>query len=325
MNEPIIWDAELRFFGPEMLRAWGLAMLATWVLMMLILGIALAAQGETEAVPTLALVMLAVTGGLGLLGLLVMLLLFRGGYPVRYTVSADGVQMQTLSQVAKRVNRLAIVLGLLTGKPGLLGSGLIARSRETEALSWQGAFRAELRPQRHLIVLRGAWRNLMLVQCTPQNFAQVAARVQAEITRHGTDRRLPAKSPLPAYLGRSALVGIASWPIFALHAEYDLDLLLPLLMFCFALATVWLIPLFGWVVLGCLGLMAITVVIRLTEPIASIIHPGHSFSYLQVMSGGDWVLLGLALGGGAVLAWQALASLRGRLPAALMADQGTRG
>ncbi|MFN3593948.1 MAG: hypothetical protein ACK4TK_04620 [Thiobacillaceae bacterium] len=325
MNEPIIWDAEVCLFSPEMLRAWGLALLVTWLLMMLILGIALAAQGEAEALPTLALVMLAVTGGLGLLGLLVMRLLFRGGYPVRYTVSADGVQMQTVSQVAKRVNRLAIVVGILTGKPGLLGSGLIARSRETEALSWQGAFRAELRPKRHLIVLRGAWRNLMLVQCTPQNFAQVAARVQVEITRHGTDRRLPAESPLPAYLWRSALVGLASWPIFALHAEYDLDLLLPLLMFCFALATVWLIPLFGWVVLGCLGLIAITVAIRLTEPIASIIHPGRSFSYLQVMSGGDWVLLGLALGGGAVLAWLSLASLRGRLPAALMADQCTRG
>lgn len=325
MNEPIIWDAELRLFSPDMLRAWGLALLVTWLLIMLILGIALAAQGEAEALPTLSLVMLTVTGGLGLLGLLVMLLLFRGGYPVRYTVSADGVQMQTLSRVAKRVNRLAIVLGLLTGKPGLLGSGLIARSRETEALSWQDAFRAELRPQRHLIVLRGAWRNLMLVQCTPQNFAQVAARVQAEITRHGTDRRLPAKSPLPAYLWRSALVGLASWPIFALHAEYDLDLLLPLLMFCFALATVWLIPLFGWVVLGCLGLMAITVAIRLTEPIASILYPGRSFSYLQVMSGGDWILLGLALGGGAILAWLSLASLRGQLPAALMADQGTRG
>lgn len=324
MSEPITWESELRFFSPEMLKAWGLALLASWVLMMLLLGIVFTAQGETEALPTLALVMLAVTAGLGLLGLLVMLLLFRSGYPVRYTISSEGVHMQTLSQVAKRANRLAIALGLLTGKPGLLGSGLIARSRETEALSWQDAFRAELRPQRHLIVLKGAWRILMLVQCTPKNFAQVAARVQAEIARHGTDRRLPAKSPLPAYLWRSALVGFASWPIFALHVEYDLDVFLPLLMFCFALATVWLIPLFGWVVLGCLGLIAMTVTIRLTEPIPSIIYPGRSFSYLQVMSGGDWVLLSLAIGGGVFLAWQSIASLKGRQPTALMVDQVER-
>lgn len=325
MNEPITWETELRFFSPEMLKAWGLAMLATWAVMMLILGIAFTAQGEAEALPTLALVMLAVTAGLGLLGLLVMLLLFRGGYPVRYTVSGEGVRMQTLSRVAKRANRLAVVTGILLREPRLVGAGLIARSRETEAVSWQGAFRAELRPQRQLIVLKGAWRSLMLVQCTPENFAEVAARVQAEIARHGSDRRVPRTSPLPAYLRRTALVAIASLPIFAVHVEYDLDIFLPLLMFCFALATVWLIPLFAWVVLGCLGLIALSLLGQLLVEQPSVIRRGQTFTLLEVMSGADWLLLGLAGLGAAVLAWLSLQLLRGRIPAALSADQSDMG
>lgn len=325
MNEPITWESELRIFSPELLKAWGLALLATWVVMMLILGIAFTAQGGTEALPTLALVALAVTAGLGLIGLLVMRLLFRGGYPVRYTVSGEGVRMQTLSRVAKRTNRLALALGILTGKPGLLGSGLNARSRETEAVSWQGAFRAEFRPQRHLIVLKGAWRTLMLVQCTPENFAQVAARVQAEIASHGSDRRVPIHSPLPAYLWRTALVALASLPIFAVHAEYELDIFLPLLMFCFALAMVWLIPLFGWVVLSCLGLIAFTLAIRLLEENPSFIRRGQTFTLLEVMSTADWLLLGLAGLGAAVLVWLSLGVLRGRIHAALMADRADMG
>jgi hypothetical protein len=230
--------------------------------------------------------------------------------------------MDTLDKVAKTSNRLAIAVGALSGKPGLLGAGLINRSRESEAVTWDGAFRAELRPQRHLIVFKGSWRSLMLVQCTAENYPGVAARVQAEIARHGTSRRIPGKSPLPTYLGRTLLVALASFPIFALHQAYDLDVFLPLLMFCFALATIWLIPLFGWVVLACLGLIAITVLARLLEETPSYIQPGRTFKLIEVMSTGDWLMLGLAGLGAAVLVWLSRGVLCGRIQVALIADRG---
>jgi hypothetical protein len=257
-REKIVWETDLRLFGPEMLKGWSLAMVATWVVMMLILGSVFLAQGEADALADMALVFLAVVAGLWGLGFLVMAVLFRGKFRVRYTASETGVLMETLDTVARKSNRLAIVLGALSGKPGLLGAGLIGRSREAEAVGWDGAFRAVLRPERHLIVFKGPWRSLMLVQCLEDNYARVAALVEREMGRHDTAKRIPGKSPLPAYLGRTALVALASFPIFALHEEYDLDVFLPLLMFCFALATVWLIPLFGWVVMGSLGLIAFT-------------------------------------------------------------------
>lgn len=98
-------------------------------------------------------------------------------------------------------------------------------------------------------------------------------------------------------------------------------LFLPLLMFCFALATVWLIPLFGWVVLGSLGLIAFTLAAHLLEENRSYIRPGQTFTLLEGMTTKGWLLLGLAFLSAIALAWLSLAALRGRLPAALMADQ----
>lgn len=324
-EEKIVWETDLRLFGPEMFKGWSLAMVATWVVMMLILGIVFVAQGEADALADMALIFLAVVAGLWVFGFLVMALLFRGKFRVRYTASESGILMETLDKVARKSNRLAIVLGALSGKPGLLGAGLINRSRETEGVEWDGAFRAVYRPERHLIVFKGSWRSLLLVQCLADNYARVAALVEREMGRHGTAKRVSGKSPLPTYLGRTALVALASFPIFALHEEYDLDVFLPLLMFCFALATVWLIPLFGWVVMGSLGLIAFTVVARLVEEIPSYFRPDETFTRFQVMGTEDWLLLGLAGLGAAWLIRLSLGALRGRIQSALMADWGDMG
>jgi hypothetical protein len=324
-KEKIVWETDLRLFSPEMFKGWSLAMVATWVVMMLILGIVFVAQGEADALADMALIFLAVVAGLWVFGFLVMAVLFRGKFRVRYTASETGILMETLDTVAKKTNRLAIVLGALSGKPGLLGAGLIGRSREAEGVEWDGAFRAVLRPERHLIVFKGPWRSLLLVQCREDNYDRVAELVEREMARRGTAKRVPGKSPLPTYLGRTVLVALASFPIFGLHEEYDLDVFLPLLMFCFALATVWLIPLFGWVVMGSLGLIAFTVAGRLVEEIPSYFRPGESFTRWEVLGSDDGVLLGLAVLGAAWLIWLSVGALRGCIQSALIADWGDMG
>ena len=319
-KEKIVWESDLRLFSPEMFKGWSLAMVATWVVMMLILGIVFVAQGETDSLADMALVFLAVVAGLWVFGFLVMAVLFRGKFRVRYTASETGILMETLDTVAKKANRLAIVLGALSGKPGPLGAGLIGRSREAEGVAWDGAFRAVLRPERHLIVFKGPWRSLLLVQCREDNYARVSALVEREMAGHGTAKRVPGKSPLTTYLGRTVLVALASLPIFGLHEEFDLDIFLPLLMFCFALATVWLIPLFGWVVMGSLGLIAFTLSGRLVEEIPSYFRPGETFTRFEVLGTEHWLLLGLAGLGTAWLIWLSVGALRGRIQSALMAD-----
>ncbi len=318
---PLIWETDLRLFSPEMLRQWTYAMLATALLMGLLLGTVFAAQGEWDAFPALGLVIGAVTGGIWLLGLLIMAVLFRGRFHVRYTLSDDGIRLETLEAKAKVANRAALVVGVLARKPGLVGAGLIARSRETEAVRWQGAFIAVPNPSRHLIALRNRWRTLMFVQCNPENFAAVYERVVQAMDRHKTAQRVEARSPLPFYLLHSALILAACVPLFMLTEEYDLDLLAPILLLCFALATLWLINLFGWVIYGCLAYLALGTLVDLARVRPSLFSPGETYTGFEVVGGdeaGLLLLAALAAGYLARLAWRAL---HGRFLALLLRDQ----
>jgi uncharacterized membrane protein len=216
----LTWETDLPLFSREMLKQWTYAMIATALVMLLLLGTLFTAQGEWKTLPMLGLMVVSITGGLWLLGLVIMAVLFRGRYRVRYTLSDDGILMETLDTVAKTANSAAIILGVLARKPGLAGAGLIGKSRESEAVRWKGAFTAVAKPERQLIALNNGWRTVMFVQCTAENFAPVMARVEAAMAKHKTGQRVEKSSPLPFYLRHTALILLASGPLFMLCDHY---------------------------------------------------------------------------------------------------------
>ena len=321
VNTPLVWDTDLPLLSRQMLTQWTLAMLATALVMALILGTVFAAQKEWDALPPMATLIGAVSGGLWLLGIVIIAVLFRGRYRVRYTLSQQGLRCDTLDQVAKKANRLAIGLGVVMGKGQLLGAGLIGVSRESEAVNWSGAFQARFDPLRHTVLMRNGWRTLLWVQCTPENYAEVAEQVSRHMTRRRTSSRLAKGSPLPAYLGRSLLVFLACAPLFPLAEEYHTGLFLPIFTLCFALAMVWLINLFGWVVLGGLGLQIALVILAQFEERQSFFQPGEVYKAYEVLGGDDFSLFLVAGIGVAVLIWLCHGALRGRWLAALIADK----
>jgi hypothetical protein len=321
-NAPLTWETDLPLFSREMLQQWSYAMLATALVMGLLLGTIFAAQGEWRAFPMLGVMVASVSGGLWLLGLLIMALLFRGRYRVRYTLSDAGILQETVDSVARTANRAAIVLGVLARKPGLAGAGMIGKSRESESVRWQGAFAAVVKPDRHLIALKNGWRTLMFVQCTVENFAAARERIAAEMQRHKTGKRVEKSSPLPFYLRHSALILLASAPLFALCEEYHLHLLAPILVLCFALAMLWLINLFGWVVYAGLLYLAVGTLLDLARVRQSLFSPGQTFTGFDVFGGDETGIVLLALLGAGYLAWLSWRALRGGFLALLVRDQG---
>jgi hypothetical protein len=317
---PLAWDTELRLFSPVMIRQWSVAMAVTALVMTVLLGTVFAAQGEWESVGTITLVSAGAAGGLWLLGLVIMAVVFRGRVAVTYAVTDDGIAMRTRDNVARGANRAAIVIGALAGKPGLAGAGMIGAAREQESVRWAGAFRIVPHRRRHLIDIRNAWRSVMLVQCTPENFDAVLARAQAEMRRHGTDRRLPRRSPLPFYLMHSVLIFLAAVPLLWLPEEYEVSLLVPLLALGFAMATLWLVNLFGWVVLAMLAVMAGAVLTDLAATRTSSLFPGETYTGFDVLGSDDLTGLAFALAGGGYFAWLSAAALRGRFLAMLVRD-----
>lgn len=326
----MVWETDLPLFSRAMFRQWTGAMLATLLVMALILTPLFAAQGEWDALPRLLGFLAACTAGLWLLGFVIMALVFRGRMRVRYTLTKRGVLYQTVDKTAKGANRLAIVVGALARSPQVLGSGLIAKSRESEQVDWAQVARADYDATRSFITLRNAWRSIMWMQCTPENFAAVAAQVRqalaaSEVANQAADpsaTETRRASPLPRYLLHSVLVLLASTSLFMLVEEFNLDLFVPLLVMCFALATLWLIPLFGWVVLAGVGWIGLELFLRLTEVRASTVFRGRSYRTLDILSDNDWALLLLAGLGVAYLVWLSVAALKGRLLSMLARDQG---
>jgi hypothetical protein len=324
-TETLVWETDLPLFSRRMLVQWSLAMLATAVVMFVILGTVFAAQGEWDAMPPMLAMIGAVTGGLWLLGLIIMAVLFRGKYRVRYTLSNTGIVCETLDKVAKKTNRAAIVVGVLARSPQAVGAGLIGISRELEEVRWSGAFRAVPHPGENVIMLRNAWRSLLWVQCTPDNYAQVAAAIDTHMKRRHTAGRVSGKSPVPAYLGRSLLAVTACLPLFPLAEVFDTGLFLPIFILCFALAMIWLINLFGWVVLSGLGLQILLVILAQFEERQSFFNPGEIYKAYEVLGGDDFSLFLVAGIGIAILIWLSLGALRGRWLAALIADHTDMG
>lgn len=318
----LVWETDLSLFSRAMFMQWTGAMLATAVVMLLILVPIFAIQGDWDALPGLLGITLAGAGGLWLLGFVIKALVFRGRMRVRYTVTDKGVLQETIDKTAKVANRLAIVAGVLGRSPQVLGSGLIAKSREAEAIEWPMVARADDDPARHFITLRNSWRALMWVQCTPENHAQVLTHIQAALAAYPPGSEATRASPLPRYLLHSLLIVAACVPLFMLVEEFNLDLFVPLLVMCFALATLWLIPLFGWVVLAGLGWTGIELILRLTEERQSHIFPDRTVRTLDILTDNDMAMLLLATAGSAYLVWLSIRALCGRLMSMLVRDQG---
>lgn len=284
-----------------------------------------AVQGDYAAIGPIWLGFLGAGAGLALLALAVMQVVFGNRMHCRFTLNREGIVFETIDRRARVGNRLLLVLGLLRGSAQATGAGLIATADEQRTLGWRGAFRAEFLPARNQVVLRNRWRRLMVVYATPENYAAVAGRIADEIQRHGTAGRIPQRSPLPRYLLWSALLVLACVPLFAAVDAFDLSLLLPLLQLCFGLATIWLIGLFGWVLIGVDVLIVAALLLEAFSVRESWLHRGETYASWSVYGSDDWGLLALLVLALAALAWIGWRGVRGKLEALLVADFGDSG
>lgn len=325
---PIEWEVDIPLVtNPMIIGAWLKAMGATYLLSILIVGTVFTGTGQADQLPLLMGWFALMTAGLALLGLLIMLLVFGNRFRARFALTSKGVVYEGVDRRAHSLARLAVLAGGLRGSPGAAGAGLLAISKERVVLDWAGAFGARYVPRHHTIALRNQWRDLLHLYCRPDNYEQVRARVAAELADKGTTERLArTRSPLPQAMMATGLVVVSCLPLFTLQDVSGLDILWPLLILVFSLATVWLIPLFGWVVLPLLGVVLVQLVLALQEVHEFTLVNTHRYRLFEVLDAGEWLLLALAMAGIVYLGRTAWRAVRGRLVPVLMRDgQGMSG
>ncbi len=268
--------------------------------MALLLSFISATTGEFDAIPTMLLISLLAAAGLGMFLFLIAVILFGNRMRVRFTVDDESARWESVDKRARAGNRLAMAAGVLGGSPQTAGAGVLAASRENEFIRWDQVSSVTYDARQRMIVLRSSWRAVGMVICPAEMCDQVLRFANTRVIPSSGVPRRGAK-PLGKALLRTGLVLLTVTPLFTLTSyPFELDLLLPLVLLVFALATVWLVPLFGWVVIGCAAVLA-----------AQIGWTGLSeFAYLYSY---EQVAFLFAYGGLAYLAWLSWRSLRGHV------------
>jgi hypothetical protein len=256
------WEKDITILNnPMILKQMVMVIAGSGLFMAFILTIILAATGDYRDIPAMLLVSLLAAAGLGLLLVMVTLVFFRNKMRVRFTLDERGALWQTIDSRSKASARLALVAGILGRSATTAGAGVLSGSGETEFVHWKEINSATFSPGRKIITLNNSWRPVMMLICLPDNYNTIAAFIKNKTGEPGkaekAGKRLPAKAML-----RTAIVTAASMPMFMLSAyPFELDIFIPLLLFLFALATVWLIPLFGWVVITAAGFLALQITV----------------------------------------------------------------
>jgi hypothetical protein len=285
-----------------------------------LISLVLASQGDFRLIPKV-LLLISITGiSLFVLALLLMVIVFKNRWQYHYTINNKGIVCETIDKKLKTANRLAIGAGILLGSPRTVGAGIIGKGQEIQNVSWKGKFRAEYTPESNIIIIRNAWRKLMIIYCLSENYNEAVNICKVMMEKHSTEKQLPQKSFIPKYILYSIVNIVCSLPLFFMADPFHLPLWIPMVLLCFSMATLWLIEVFGYVVFGSALLAVIFIAVDAFTVVDSYIHPGESFQRWTIFSGDDWALLFLGATSLFILCWFAFMGIRGRIIAVLTSD-----
>jgi hypothetical protein len=290
------------------------------LLVFCLISLVLFTQGDFRLIPKVML-LLSITGiSLFILAILLMAIVFKNRWQYRYTINDKGIVCETIDKKLKTINRLAVGAGFLLNSPRTVGAGLIGKGQEIQKVNWKGKFSAAYIPESNIIIIRNAWRKLMIIYCLPESYNEVVNICKAMITKHETDEHLSRKSFIPKYILYSIVNIACCMPLFFMADPFHLPLWIPMVLLCFSMATLWLIEVFGYVVFVSALLVIIFITVDALKVVDSYIHPGEHFQRWAIFSGDDWALLFLGAICLFILCWFAFMGIRGRINAVLTSD-----
>jgi hypothetical protein len=126
------------------------------------------------------LVPLVALGGLLLIFVLVGIVIdLFGGFRVIFVLSNTGLRSLT-GKVAKTIPTITVLAGLLAGKPGMVGTGLLAESEQNVFIPWEAITVVKHKAWRRFLLIKRSWGDKPIgLYCTPENHQQVVDLVRS--------------------------------------------------------------------------------------------------------------------------------------------------
>jgi len=108
----------------------------------------------------------------------VMAIVFPKGFMSKITINQDGVSQVSISHTSK-VNKAAIIGGIFAGKPGVVGTGMLAEAGNDRFVSWKEMKTAKVNPKsRYMYFSRGRLKLFPIgFFCPKEKYAEVVELV----------------------------------------------------------------------------------------------------------------------------------------------------
>jgi hypothetical protein len=177
---PIRWEAPIplvtsRFFMGDSLMAIGISVALMYVAVFLM---ALVVNGEVLIVPWP--IGAGVFAVFAVLFPLIALVVFQNRIDASFAVSAEGFEVAGGARMRK-VNRVVLVFALLSGRPSAIGPAMLASADEGRAIPWRDVRKVKYHARNHVIELRDSIFRMSRLFCPPDRYAEIEARVRAEV------------------------------------------------------------------------------------------------------------------------------------------------
>lgn len=280
---PISWQGSIplvtsRFFQRDVLLALGIASLSGYTLVFLA---GLVFTGDAVLLPW----------EMPVFGFLVMWVLFQlialgvlgNRADARFTVGAEGMSITAADQI-RRVNKAVMLLALLSGRSGTIGSAMLAKSREDTLVPWGSVNHVAFYPRQRVIQIRDSGLRITRLFCPDEQYEAIAERVREELA---TERTTHPKQPFDWQpVMRRLAVGLGAAVAFVLAMAWAPDDTGALLLT--AAATVALAEWFdSWWLGRALGVVSLTTALSAAVVVARLALETTTFEGIITIHGYD--------------------------------------
>lgn len=181
---PLEWETEMkllnnRFFLGDLTKWTVVTTIVFAAILIPLLGFSGGREGLEAAILFLALPPVLI-----FVSTLIFILLMGNRLPLRFRIDAEGLHMKSVSRRVRNINRTAMILGALAGKPGAVGAGAIGASQENTSIGWEELSKVRFHPADRVVFLKGGIFSRIRVYATPQNYESVAERIRNRLPAH---------------------------------------------------------------------------------------------------------------------------------------------
>lgn len=108
---------------------------------------------------------------------IIVLIVYRGNYEVEFILDEKGAICQTQANQMRKsriINIFAILLGILSGKPSVIGAGMLAQSKQKTFIRWKQVNKVKFKENSCTIILKTDWMEQMVLFCLIENYSDVS-------------------------------------------------------------------------------------------------------------------------------------------------------